>query len=94
VVALADEGWRIVRRNELEDRLRREPGGGHGFDNRLESMRGVFFARGPSFRAGVRTPAFENVHVHALLVAALGLESPPTDADLTVVEPLLDPGSR
>lgn len=31
----------------------------HGYDNHLESMHTVFFARGPSFKANVTVPAFE-----------------------------------
>ncbi len=94
VVALADDGWRVVRRSGLESFLKGRPGGGHGFDNESPSMRGIFFARGPSFGQGLRVPAFENIHVYVLLATALGLEPAKGDGDLSIVKLLLNTGKR
>jgi predicted AlkP superfamily pyrophosphatase or phosphodiesterase len=92
VVGLADEGWRIVRRESLERVRSGRPGGAHGYDPALPSMRGVFVARGPSFRAGLVSEPFENVHVYALLCAALGVEPAPGDGSLDAVRHLLRAG--
>ena len=94
VVALADEGWRVVRRGALDRFLEGRPGGGHGFDNRESSMHGILFARGPSFRIGFRSPAIQNVHVYNLICTALGILPSPGDGDLEVVKPLLNTSSR
>jgi len=94
VVALADEGWKIVRRSALDSFLGGNPGGGHGFDNEATAMRGIFFARGPSFREGLRVPAFENIHVYSLMATVLGIVPAPGDGDLSVVKPVLNTPPR
>ncbi len=52
-------------------------------------MHGVFIAAGPSFAAGVRVPAFENIEVYNLMARALGVEAAPNQGDLSRVEGVL-----
>jgi hypothetical protein len=47
-------------------------------------MWGIFLARGPSFRSGLRPAAFDNVHVYALMCRLLRLEPAPHDGDPAV----------
>lgn len=68
LICMADLGWRF-----------HPPGGRaylkgeHGYDPANPSMRAVFIANGPAFRAGVKLPAFDNVSVAPLLRDLLGL---------------------
>ena len=52
-------------------------------------MQGIFVGAGPSFRRGMRVPAFRNVNVYPLLMAILQLPARPVDGDLSVVSDLL-----
>ncbi len=49
--------------------------GNHGWDARkYEKMRGIFYAEGPAYKAGVRIPAFENFNVYSVITHLLSLE--------------------
>jgi len=78
IVALADEGWDVRTRAE-DVPGRRFPGGEHGYDNALASMRAIFIAAGPAFKRGYTSEAFQNIHVYDLLCAVLGLRPAPND---------------
>jgi predicted AlkP superfamily pyrophosphatase or phosphodiesterase len=80
VVAIADEGWMIVRTRESRMTAR----GMHGFDNALPSMRAFFLARGPAFRDGVRIPEFNNVDVYPLMARVLGIAPAPNHGTLAI----------
>jgi predicted AlkP superfamily pyrophosphatase or phosphodiesterase len=70
LLLVADEGWVLRRRNG-----RPESGiASHGWAPSV-SMRGIFLAAGPRVRAGVRMPAFENVHIYPFLAMLLGLRT-------------------
>ncbi len=90
ITGVADEGWVVIRRAEARTYWRRSPvGGQHGYDPRLESMRGIFVAAGPAFKAGVTVPAFENVHVHHILAMALGVQPARNDGDAAIARRVL-----
>lgn len=66
--------------------------GEHGFDPQDPTMRGVFMAAGPRLRPGSRIPAFDNVHVYALVMELLGLPpNPEADARLDPFAEVLSP---
>jgi predicted AlkP superfamily pyrophosphatase or phosphodiesterase len=90
IVALADEGWSISSR-AFEGDPNRFRGGAHGYDNRYQSMQGLFIAHGPAFRSGLVVAPFESVHIYPILVRILGLEPPPHDANIGKVELMLAP---
>ena len=52
-------------------------------------MRAVFTAVGPSFRAGVRLPAFDNVDVYPLLARLLRVTPAANDGDIAPLLPAL-----
>jgi predicted AlkP superfamily pyrophosphatase or phosphodiesterase len=84
IVAVADEGWSVMRRASVVDafaRSIRRVGGNHGYDPQVKSMHGLFVAVGPAFRANLVVPAFENVHVYPLMCRVLGVEPAPNDGD-------------
>lgn len=89
-VCLADEGWTIVDRAQLE---RHPPNpGAHGFDPALESMAAVFIARGPDFRSGFVTETFDNVDVYPLLARLLRIAPEPNDGDPSTTLPMMREG--
>ncbi len=51
--------------------------GVHGYRGSEETMGGVFFGWGPSFRRGVRVPDFRAVDLYPLLCALLGIHASP-----------------
>jgi len=89
IVALADEGWLITTRARARNAP--IPGGMHGYDPGLPSMRAIFLARGPSFRRGAVVPPFENVHLYPLLAHLLGIRPAPADGRLDSLPQLLLP---
>lgn len=92
IVGVADEGWQVLRRHTLaaiRARGPRGPGGQHGYDPMLMSMRGIFVAAGPAFRRGATVPALENVHIYNALAQILGLTPARNDGDATVARSLL-----
>ena len=92
VVGLADEGWYITSKREV-DRWgqpgRQAPGGTHGYDARAKSMQGLFVASGPRIKTGVTVPPFENIHVYEFMCAVLGLTPAKNDGDPSVTRDML-----
>jgi predicted AlkP superfamily pyrophosphatase or phosphodiesterase len=93
IVGVADEGWEVLRRATVADRITRRlfgPAGAHGYDpHEAMSMRGLFVAAGPAFRRGASVPAFENVSVYNVLTEVLGISPAPNDGDPSVARSLL-----
>lgn len=70
IVTIADEGYILsTGTNVLK--------GNHGFDNRVESMRAVFMAYGPSFRKNVKIGPIANVDVYPLLCELINVKCNP-----------------
>ncbi|MFY0255202.1 ectonucleotide pyrophosphatase/phosphodiesterase [Chitinophaga sp. 30R24] len=70
----------------------RKPGiGHHGFDATVvKDMQATFIAWGPAFKAHLKIPAFENIHVYPLVARMLGLKvTTPVDGRLEVLQPVL-----
>lgn len=91
IVCQMDEGWDAVPRAAIARRPGDHPRGSHGYAPELPSMRALFLARGPSFRRGVRLPAFDNVDVYPLLMHLLGLPPAENDGDPATLVPALAP---
>jgi predicted AlkP superfamily pyrophosphatase or phosphodiesterase len=100
VIGIADDGWAIMSRQDLErwKSSRRVAGGAHGYDPQLRNMHGLFVAAGPRLQHGIRVPAFENIHVYELMCALLGIEPAKNDGDPDVTKDMLRsvkaPGQR
>lgn len=91
VIGIADEGWAVTTRAFFMGDTTRFTGGTHGFDNAVQSMHGIFVARGPRLRRGVTVEPFGTIHVYPLLTELLGLPPAPHDASLDSVRPMLVP---
>ena len=90
ITGVADEGWVVLRRADFAEYWQRSPTGGqHGYDPEVRSMRGIFVAAGPAFKAGVVVPAMENVNVYRAVAVSLGIEPRDTDADPAEVAALI-----
>jgi predicted AlkP superfamily pyrophosphatase or phosphodiesterase len=85
IVGVVDEGWQVLPRATLSQRIARGqtgPRGEHGYDpGDAISMRGIFVASGPSFKSGVVLPPFENIHIYDALAGALGITPSRNDGD-------------
>lgn len=93
IVCSSDEGWSMTSRARFEtakksddfDKIR----GAHGYDNKYESMRATFIARGPAFKSGYLAEPFENIHVYEMLCKILGLKPAKNDGRLAKVSGIL-----
>jgi len=86
IICQADDGWRVwLHRWPTPTTLKGE----HGFAPEDVGMRAVFTAVGPSFRAGVRLQAFDNVDVYPLLARLLRVTPAPNAGDIAPLLPAL-----
>lgn len=87
VVAKIEEGgaaWSFTTRDfQSSDK------GNHGWAPEYQEMKAIFFARGPNFKEGFKSGAFDNVHVYSLLAHILELEPAPTNGTIADVKHLL-----
>ncbi|OKL41571.1 alkaline phosphatase family protein [Pontibacter flavimaris] len=65
--------------------------GTHGYDpTTVKDMHAVFYAWGPDFKQGIKTAAFSNVQVYAIVARLLGLEySHKIDGDAKIAKEVL-----
>jgi predicted AlkP superfamily pyrophosphatase or phosphodiesterase len=93
IVGVVDEGWQVLPRATLRERVARGQTGArgeHGYDpGESTSMRGIFIASGPSFKSGVVLPAFENIHIYDALAHVLGVTPARNDGDPAVAGSML-----
>jgi predicted AlkP superfamily pyrophosphatase or phosphodiesterase len=87
IVGVIDDGWTIRRDADVD--ATRYTGGAHGYDNEAISMRALFLAHGPAFRAPLSVEPFEVVHLYNLMTAILDLEPAPNDGDFEAVRGFL-----
>jgi len=70
----------------------REPKGAtHGFEPlKTPSMNGIFYAKGPNFKSGLKIKAVENIHVYPMILEILGLKlNHKIDGKAEVLRPIL-----
>lgn len=79
IVAVADEGWTIVKNLSATYQNGK---GTHGYDNRLPSMKPIFYARGPNIKPGVEVPPFNSVDIYPLVCELLGIPAAPNNGSL------------
>jgi predicted AlkP superfamily pyrophosphatase or phosphodiesterase len=80
IVCQMHEGWDMLTREILPKRPDHARGS-HGYDPALPSMRALFVARGPAFRAGTTLAPFDNVDVYPLLAKLIGVTPAPNDGN-------------
>ena len=93
IVGVVDEGWQLLPRATLTQRLMRRVASGrgeHGYDPREAiSMRGIFVASGPAFKSGVVLSPFENIHIYDALAQVLGIAPATNDGDPAIARSML-----
>ncbi len=89
IVLVADEGWTISNRKDQRTWRRRSTGGNHGYDNQSPSMRAIFIARGPDFKAGRVVEPFENVQIYNLLCSLLQIVPATNDGSMDLAKSIM-----
>ncbi len=89
IIGIADDGWKISRRETKKTAEDFRTTGDHGYDNQLASMRAIFIAHGPAFKAGLVVAPFQNIHLYHLICAILNLPPAPNDGNLDSVRVML-----
>jgi len=52
-------------------------------------MQAIFYAEGPAFKVGYKSPTFENVNIYPLICYILGIKPAPNDGKLENIKALL-----
>lgn len=85
IVLISNEGWNIA--------LRSLGGtgtvGGHGHDNKVLNMTGIFIANGPSFKKGYRRGPVESIHIYELLSNLLNIKPAPNNGTFEMIKDVL-----
>ena len=68
IVVVMDEHW------QFGTRVPSRPGGQHGWDPQLISMRSIFLVMGPKIPPGRTIAPFENIHIYPFIAELLGIE--------------------
>jgi predicted AlkP superfamily pyrophosphatase or phosphodiesterase len=92
LLVIPAEGWILTNRKafaEMQSKGDSNSKGGHGYDNRLPSMRAIFVAHGQAFRKGKIVAPFENVQVYNVMTKILGLKPAANDGNLSVANKVL-----
>jgi len=93
IICLAQEGWYFTSKQRYEERKNRpdfgKVRGGHGYDNRLESMRAIFIAHGKAFKKKKVVEPFMNIDVYNIIAKILRLSAAKNDGNLKTVEKVL-----
>ena len=93
LLVLPDEGWILTNRKSFEEMKAEgrmnQLHGGHGYDNRLASMRAIFIAHGDQFKKGRVVAPFENVQVYNIMTRLLGLKPAPNDGNSSAARAVL-----
>lgn len=86
IVVVAEEGYYIAPKSKIEEY---RPRGDHGYDNKLESMHGIFLARGPAFKKNLKVQTISNVDLCPLMCHILGLKPHPHNGSLERVKNII-----
>jgi predicted AlkP superfamily pyrophosphatase or phosphodiesterase len=86
---LMDDGWSITDRKYLEGHPKFATGGAHGYDPKLPSMRALFIAHGPAFKAGVQFKPFANINLYSLFAHLQGLSPAKNEGKWEIFRPVL-----
>lgn len=78
-ICLAEVGW-LISDNGTGGET--QNGGAHGYDNASPDMHATFIAEGPSIRAGVTLPGFDNVDVYPFVMRLIGVPALPSDGTI------------
>lgn len=92
LLVLPAEGWILTNSRAFAEMVKdktKRPKGGHGYDNRLPSMRAIFIAHGEAFKKGKIVEAFENIQVYNIMTKILGLKPARNDGNYVAAKAVL-----
>ncbi|XP_071964715.1 ectonucleotide pyrophosphatase/phosphodiesterase family member 7-like isoform X1 [Antedon mediterranea] len=69
IIGFVDIGWSLHLNSTPDDGWKSD----HGYDNQWMLMKSIFYAKGPAFKSGFRSPNFESVNVYPLMCELLGI---------------------
>jgi len=87
IVLIADPGYTVTSRDRLQGAD--ISGGAHGYDNQVPEMRGIFIARGPSIKSGLKIGPVQNIHLYELMAHLMQIEPAPNDGSLDSLRQIL-----
>lgn len=82
IVVVAHEGFGVTLSSNILK-------GNHGYDNKYESMRAIFLARGPDFKLNQHLAPINNVDVYPLVCHLLSIECNPNNGTLSNFDQVL-----
>jgi len=65
------------------------PRGGHGYDNNIPEMHGIFLARGPAFKKNIKISQVLNIDICALLCHVLDIDAHPNNGTLANLQNII-----
>ena len=65
--------------------------GNHGYDNRLLSMKPIFYAAGPNIRNNFTANTFRSVDIYPMMCGLLGIQPSPNNGSLARVQNFIVP---
>ncbi|KAL3875740.1 hypothetical protein ACJMK2_033661 [Sinanodonta woodiana] len=80
ILLVAEEGWLIVKNRTAYPPVNVR--GSHGYDNRLSSMKPIFYARGPDFKRNYLARPFNSIDLYPLMCKLLGIDPAPNNGTL------------
>jgi predicted AlkP superfamily pyrophosphatase or phosphodiesterase len=83
-IVLADSSWSVTASGRISSMM-----GNHGWNPYQKDMQAIFYAEGPAFKAGYKSPTFENVNIYPLICHILGIQPAPADGKLENVKGML-----
>jgi predicted AlkP superfamily pyrophosphatase or phosphodiesterase len=94
VICSSEEGWLTTSHERYADLMKDiddpdNPRGGHGYDNRYQSMQATFIAHGEAFKQRYTAQPFENIQIYNLMCRILGLTPAKNDGNLNAVRGML-----
>lgn len=89
--AVADEGWTLTTNRTAIGSVNEH--GAHGYDNRLNSMKPIFYARGPNFVKNQTTEPFMSLDIYPMICELLGIQPSANNGSLARVKHLLVKGN-
>ena len=73
IVVIADPGYSIFDKKDIEKYSEHFPRGNHGYDPYNLDMHGIFYAMGPDFKSGYTCGTLNNIDIYPLLAKLLGI---------------------
>lgn len=83
-----EQFFHISTQNVALARVRNNTGN-HGYDNNLQTMKPIFIARGPAFKAGKNVGPIESVDIYPLVCYLLDIQPAPNNGSLDRAATLL-----